>query len=322
MKAVYVREFGPIEAMEIVDLPMPEPGPGQVLVRVKASGVNFAETRMRSGEYGGQTVPFVMGMESAGVVEAVGPGVTAFRPGDRVFGRARGSHAQFVVFEAAHLLPLPERLSFEEGAAIPVGWQTAWHGLITLADVQPGQRVLIEGIASSVGSAALQIARWRGAWVAGTASRDEKVAKALEWGANAAYNYLTDDVPARVRHDTGGHGADVSMLTIGGEQGAKTIAAMGEEGTVLLFGSTGGRTLPLDLNIGARNLRLLSFSITSSRRFVQETMETFKRVALPLFANGLFKPVVDRVLPLERVDEAHRLVAERTHFGKIVLSVP
>lgn len=321
MKAVYVREFGPIEAMELVDLPVPTPGPEQVLVRVKASGVNFAETRMRGGEYGGQTVPFVLGMESAGIVEAVGSEVTSFRPGDRVFGRARGSHAEFVVFDAAHLMPLPDRLSFEEGAAIPVGWLTAWHGLITLADVQPGQRVLIEGIASSVGSAALQVARWRGAWVAGTASRDEKVAKALEWGASAAYNYLTEDVPTRLRHDTGGHGADVSLLTIGGEQGAKTIAAMGEDGTVLLFGSTGGRTLPLDLNIGGRNLRLLSFSITSSKRFLPETMVSFKRVALPLFANGLFKPVVDRVLPLDQVYEAHRLVADRSHFGKIILRV-
>jgi NADPH2:quinone reductase len=321
MKAVYVREFGPIEVMELVDLPVPTPGPGQVLVRVKASGVNFAETRMRGGEYGGQTVPFVMGMESAGIVEAVAPDVTSFRPGDRVFGRARGSHAEFVVFDAAHLMPLPERLSFEEGAAIPVGWLTAWHGLITLADVQPGQRVLIEGIASSVGSAALQVARWRGAWVAGTASRDEKVAKAREWGANAAYNYLTEDVPTRLRHDTGGHGADVSLLTIGGEQGAKTIAAMGDDGTVLLFGSTGGRTLPLDLNIGGRNLRLLSFSITSSKRFLPETMASFNRVALPLFANGLFKPVIDRVLPLDQVHEAHRLVADRSHFGKIILRV-
>ena len=322
MKAVYVREFGPIDAMELVDLPVPMPGPGQVLVRVKASGINFAETRMRGGEYGGQTVPFVMGMESAGVVEAVAPDVTAFRPGDRVFGRARGSHAELVVFDADHLMPLPDRLTFEEGAAIPVGWLTAWHGLVTLAEVQPGQRVLIEGIASSVGSAALQIARWRGAWVAGTASRDDKVAKALEWGANAAYNYTTEDVPARVREDTADHGIDVSMVTIGGEQGAKTIAAMGEDGTVLLFGSTGGRTMPLDLNIGGRNLRLLSFSITSSKRFLPETMATFKRVALPLFANGLFRPVVDRVLPLDEVYEAHRLVAARSHFGKIVLRVP
>ncbi|MFN8535234.1 MAG: zinc-binding dehydrogenase [Dehalococcoidia bacterium] len=321
MKAVYVREFGPIEAMEIVDVPVPMPGPGQVLVRVKASGINFAETRMRAGTYGGQEVPFVGGMESAGVVEAVAPDVGGFRPGDRVFGRARGSHAELVVFDADHLLPLPDRVSFVDGAAIPVGWLTAWHGVVTLAEVQPGQRVLIEAIASSVGSAALQIARWRGAWVAGTASRDEKVAKALEWGANAAYNYTTEDVTARVLADTGGHGADVSLLTIGGDEGPRTLAAMGDDGTVLLFGSTGGKTMPLDLTIGGRNLRLLSFSITSSSRFVPETMETFRQVAIPLFANGLFRPVVDRVLPLEGVYEAHRLVSDRTHFGKIVLSV-
>jgi NADPH:quinone reductase-like Zn-dependent oxidoreductase len=321
MKAVYVREFGPIEAMELVDLPIPTPAPRQVLVRVKASGVNFAETRMRAGTYSGQTAPFVLGMEAAGIVEGVGSAVTEFQPGDRVFGRARGSHAEYVLFDADHLLPLPDSLTFEQGAAIPVGWLTAWHGLVTLAAVQPGQRVLIEGIASSVGSAALQIARWRGAWVAGTASRDEKVARAREWGANAAYNYLREDFVARLRADTAGHGADISMLTIGGEHGARTLAAMADEGTVLLFGSTGGRTLPLDLNIGSRNLRLLSFSITTSRRFLPETMVSFRQVALPLFANGLFRPVVDRVLPLAQVKEAHRLIHERTHFGKIVLRV-
>ncbi|MCS7003403.1 MAG: alcohol dehydrogenase catalytic domain-containing protein, partial [Dehalococcoidia bacterium] len=114
MQAVYVREFGDIDAMELVDLPDPVPGPGEVLVRVRASGVNFAETRMRAGTYGGQVAPFVMGMESAGVVEAIGDGVSGFTIGQRVFGRARGSHAQKVVFDARHLMPLPDTLSFVE----------------------------------------------------------------------------------------------------------------------------------------------------------------------------------------------------------------
>ena len=136
MQGYQVTAFGGVEVMKWVELPDPAPGPGQLRVAVRASGINFAETRMRAGTYSGQALPFVMGMESAGVVEAVGPGVTGFRPGDRVFGRARGSHATQVLFDAEHTLPLPESLDFVQGAAIPVGWLTAWHALVTVGDAQ------------------------------------------------------------------------------------------------------------------------------------------------------------------------------------------
>ena len=157
-----VATFGGPEVMQWVEMPELVPGPGQLRVAVKASGINFAETRMRSGAYIGQALPFVMGMESAGIVEAVGPGVTSVAVGDRVFGRARGSHATHVLFDEVHTLRLPDSLSFVEGAAIPVGWLTAWHALVTVARSRAGEKVLIEAIASSVGSAALQIAKAAG----------------------------------------------------------------------------------------------------------------------------------------------------------------
>ncbi len=317
-----VREFGGVEAMRWSALEPLVPGPGQLLVRVRASGINFAETRMRAGTYSGQTLPFVMGMESAGVVEALGPGVASFAVGDRVFGRARGSHATHVLFEAAHALPLPAGLSFEQGAAIPVGWLTAWHALITVADVQPGQRVLIEAIASSVGSAALQIARWRGAWVAGTASRDDKCARARNAGADAAYNYKSEDVPAAVMRDTGGHGIDVGLMTIGEETAAALFDSMAAEGHIVMYGSTGGRQVCFSLNIGTRNLRLSSMSISTSARFLPETMASFRRLALPRFAAGEFRPVVDTVLPMADLPRAHAMVDARLHFGKIILVNP
>jgi NADPH:quinone reductase-like Zn-dependent oxidoreductase len=321
MKAILVREFGDIDVMQLVELPDPVPGPRQVLVRASASGINFAETRMRAGTYGGIQLPFIMGLESSGVVEAVGPGVDEFQPGDRVFGRARGSHAEKVVFEVDHLMPLPPRLSFEQGAAIPVGWLTAWHALLTVAQVKAGQRVLIEAIGSSVGSAALQVAKWKGCWVAGTASRDEKVQRARTSGADAAYNYKKEDVAERVKQDTDGQGVDIALMTIGEETAESTLAAMGMEGKVVMYGSTGGRQIGFDLGIGTRNIQLFSMSISTSPRFLSETMPTFRQQALPLFADGTFKPAVDRVLPLERVGDAHRMVEERTHFGKIILAV-
>ena len=314
-----VAEFGGPDVMRWVELPDPVPGPGQLRVKVHASGINFAETRMRAGTYSGQQLPFVMGMESAGVVEAIGPGVTTVKVGDRVFGRARGSHATHVLFDDVHTLPLPESLSFVEGAAIPVGWLTAWHALVTVARARAGERVLIEAIASSVGSAALQIARWQGCWVAGTASRDDKCARAVAAGAAAAYNYKTMNLPECVLRDTAGHGIDIGLMTIGEETATALFDSMAAEGRIVMYGSTGGRQVCFNLNIGTRNLQLLAMSISTSARFIPESMRSFRQVAVELFAKGLFKAVVDTTLPMSELVRAHEMVDSRTHFGKVVL---
>jgi NADPH:quinone reductase-like Zn-dependent oxidoreductase len=321
MKAWIVRQFGGLDAMKFEDLPIPAPAPGQVRVRVRASGMNFAETRMRAGTYSGQELPFLLGMEMAGEVDALGEGVKGFEPGQRVFGRARGAHAQYVCVDAAHLMPLPSRLGFEEGAAVPVGWLTAWHALRTVAQPSPGQRVLIEAVASSVGSAALQIAKRRGCWMAGTASRDDKLERARQWGIDAAYNYKREDIAACVLADTAGAGVDVGLMTIGEETAAMLFDAMGMGGKIVMYGSTGGRQVCFSLNIGTRNLELHSMSISTSPRFLPETMKTFREEALPLFEQGVFKPVVDVVLPVAELRRAHEMIDERTHFGKIVLAV-
>jgi NADPH2:quinone reductase len=319
MQGWIVRSFGGPEVMQWADLPTPSPGPGQLLVRVHASGINFAETRMRAGTYSGQELPFVMGMESAGVIEAVGRDVSGFAVGDRVFGRARGSHATHVLIDALHTLPLPATLDFVQGAAIPVGWLTAWHALYTIANARAGERVLIEAVASSVGSAALQIAKWQGCWVAGTASRDDKCARGRAAGADAAYNYKTMDLPAEVMRDTQGHGIDIGLMTIGEETATALFDSMAAEGRIVMYGSSGGRKVCFSLNIGMRNLQLLAMSISSSARFVPESMKSFREVALPLFASGRFKAVVDTVLPMRELVQAHAMVDSRTHFGKIVL---
>ena len=319
MQGWLVDSFGGPEVMRWGPLPGLQPGLGQLLVRVHASGINFAETRMRAGTYSGQELPFVMGMECAGVVEAVGRGVSGFAPGDRVFGRARGSHATHVLLDAVHALPLPESMDFVAGAAIPVGWLTAWHALVTAAKARAGERVLIEAVASSVGSAALQIAKWQGCWVAGTASRDDKCQRGLDAGADAAYNYKTVDLPAEVMRDTQGHGIDIGLMTIGEETATALFDAMAAEGRIVMYGSTGGRKVCFSLNIGMRNLQLLAMSISSSARFLPETMVSFRSVALPLFAAGRFKAVVDTVLPMRELARAHAMVDSRTHFGKVVL---
>ena len=322
MHGFLVEQFGGTDVMQWRELGSLKPGPRQVLVQIKASGVNFAETRMRAGTYSGQELPFVMGMEGAGVVAECGDNVDEFKPGDRVFGRARGSHAEAVLFDADHLMPLPDTVSFVEGAAIPVSWLTAWHALDAVAGMQAGQRILIEAIASGVGSAALQIAKRTGCWVAGTASRDPKLEIARQWGADAVYNYKRDDVAALVQRDTGQRGIDIGLMTIGEETAESLIDCMGMDGQIVMYGSTGGRQVCFNLNIGVRNLSLLSMSISTSERFLSYTMPRFREVALPLFADGTFKAPVGPVLPLSEVVKAHQLVDERNHFGKIILTAP
>ena len=321
MKAWIVREFGGLDVMHWEDLPVPEPGPGQVRVRVRATGMNFAATRMRAGTSSGQPLPFVVGMEAAGVGDKLGEGVEGFAVDQRVFGRARGAHAEYVCIAAEHLLPLPDNLGFEQGAAVPVGWLTAWHALHTVAALRPGQRVLIEAVASSVGSAALQIAKQRGCWVAGTASRDDKVARAREWGLDAGYNYKRENLAERIAADTGGQGVDVGLMTIGEETATMLFDSMGMGGKIVMYGSTGGRQVCFSLNIGVRNVELHSMSISTSPRFMPESMASFREIALPLFAQGVFKPVLDVVLPLAELKRAHQMIDERTHFGKIVMTV-
>lgn len=316
-----VREFGGPEVMRWEALPEPVAGPDQVVVDVRATGINFAETRMRAGTYSGQPLPFIMGMEGAGIVSSVGGGVCDFQPGDRVFGRARGCHAEQVLFDVEHLMHLPDNLSYIEGAAIPVGWLTAWHALHTVAMAQDTERVLVEAIGGSVGSAAAQIAKQHGCWVAGTASRDDKLERAKVFGADLLINYTQDSISERIREATDGAGVDISLMTIGEATADELLESMGMDGRVIMFGSTGGRDITFGLHIGVLNLQLLSMSISTSPKFIPQTMQTFRARALPLFSDGTFKAVVDTVLPISELVRAHEMIDERKHYGKVILEM-
>jgi NADPH:quinone reductase-like Zn-dependent oxidoreductase len=165
----------------------------------------------------------------------------------------------------------------------------------------------------------LQIARNRGCWVAGTASRDDKLAVAREWGVDAAYNYKSDDFVARLGQDTGGRGIDAACATIGAETLERVLACMANEGQVLMYGSTGGRVVSFDLRCGEHNVALRTVSIDSSARYYTETVPSFNSVALPAFADGRFKAVVHTELPMSELARAHAMVADRRHFGKVIM---
>ncbi|MEK9593152.1 MAG: zinc-binding dehydrogenase [Luminiphilus sp.] len=314
-----VKAFGGPEVMMWEALNLGDLAPGAVRVRVGASGINFAETRMRAGDYSGQELPFVMGMEVAGTVEQIGDGVSGLAVGDRIFGRVRGAHAEVVDCDPEHLMLLPDNLSFEEGAAIPVGWLTAWHALYTVGGMQAGDRVLIEAVGGSVGSAALALAKQAGCWTMGTASRDDKLEHALALGCDATVNYRNTSVSEQVSALTGGKGMDIGLMTIGDATADELIDSMGMDGRVVMFGSTGGRDITFNLRIGILNIQLLSMSISTSPAFMTRTMPEFRAQALPLFASGELVPVVDTVLPMSELVRAHEMVDERTHFGKVIL---
>ena len=214
---------------------------------------------------------------------------------------------------------LPDNLSFEQGAAIPVGWLTAWHALYTVGGMQAGDRVLIEAVGGSVGSAALALAKQAGCWTVGTASRDDKLEHALALGCDATVNYRNTSVSEQVSALTGGKGMDIGLMTIGDATADELIDSMGMDGRVVMFGSTGGRDITFNLRIGILNIQLLSMSISTSPAFMTRTMPEFRAQALPLFASGELVPVVDTVLPMSELVRAHEMVDERTHFGKVIL---
>ncbi len=318
-KGYRVAAFGGPEVMVWEALDLGELAPGEVRVRVGASGINFAETRMRAGDYSGQELPFVMGMEVAGTVEAVGACVTGFNAGDRVFGRVRGAHAEVVHCDPDHLMLLPDNLSFAEGAAIPVGWLTAWHALYTVGRMKAGDRILVEAVGGSVGSAALALAKQARCWALGTAGHDDKLAHATSMGCDAVVNYNSDSVSEQVAALTNGQGMDIGLMTIGNATADDLINSMGMDGRVVMFGSTGGRDITFNLRIGILNIQLLSMSISTSPAFMTQTMPDFRARALPLFASSELVPVVDTVLPMSELVRAHEMVDERTHFGKLIL---
>ncbi|HYV86568.1 MAG TPA: zinc-binding dehydrogenase [Patescibacteria group bacterium] len=341
MKAIRVPRHGGPEVLEIADLPDPQPGPGEVLVAIRAAGVNHLDTWVRRGMPGIKLpLPMIPGSDGAGVIAALGAGVTDWKTGDRVFvspayscgrceacGSAReplcrdygllgehrnGTQAELVALGARQVLPLPEGLSFEEGAAFPLVFLTAWHMLVDRAAVRPGDDVLIQAGGSGVGTAAIQIARLHGARVLATVGSDDKAAKAKALGADQVINYRTTDVLDAVRRATGKRGVDIVLDSTGQETWEKSIQSLAKGGRLVTCGATTGHEAKTDLRfVFFKGLSILGSTMGSRAELL--------RVARFVGERRL-RPIIDRVLPFEKVAEAHRALAERAPFGKIVLT--
>lgn len=325
MKAVLVREAGGTENLYIGEVPRPEPAEDELLVRVKATALNRADLLQRQGAYPPpRGASDILGLELAGTVVTVGAACDGWTIGDRVFGLLPGGgYAEYAVLPGRMAMPIPALLSFEEAAAIPEVFLTAFQALFWLGNVQEGERVLIHAGASGVGTAAIQLARAVGAVPYVTASAQKHDA-CLALGAEAAIDYKTEDFAARIADLTNGQGADVILDFIGASYFEANIQSLARDGRLVVLALMGGRTVAsVDLRaLFAKRAHLLFTTLRSrSPSYKIDLTQAFSERMLPLFEEGLLKPVIDSVMDWSAVQDAHRRMGANKNIGKIVLRV-
>lgn len=343
MRAAVLRRHGGRDAIQVEDIPIPEPGRGEVRIKVKACALNWLDVGIREGpKFGEIPLPLVGGGDVAGALDKLGEDVTGWQTGDEVvlyplitcgvcefcrrgepttcpdhqiFGEhVDGGLAEYIIAPAANLLPKPQRLSFIEAASLPVVAMTAWHMLITVGQLRPGETALILGAGGGVASLGIQIARHAGARVFATTSSPEKMARARELGAHEVINYREEDWLARILEITGGRGVDLIQDNVGAATWPLSLKALARNGRLVPCGSHSGTRFELEVSqIYHRQLQIRG----SNGGTIYDLMS-----ALALAEAGHIHPVIDTVLPLEQIHEGHRLLEEGAHFGKVVMELP
>ena len=320
MKAVQFATTGEPEVLETVDVPKPEPGPEDVLIRVSAIGVNYAEVGRRRGSFPlppGVSLPYVPGFECAGTIELTGASVTSVAAGDRVLARGYAStYAEYVAVPYTSVYRIPDALPFANASGIAGMYSTAWQNIVNRGAVQPGETVLIQACASGVGIANVQVAKYRGATVIGTASTDEKLEWARGYGVDHTINYETHDFVDEVRRLTDGKGVPIVVDGVGGDTFLRGLKCLSPDGRMVVYGvASGQRTATVTLpELWFTNLTVMGAGSASVMR------EEFDRI-IGLVADGTLKVPVDRTWPLEQAAEAHRYLEARKVHGKLVLTV-
>ena len=340
MKAVRYHEHGAADVLRYEDVERPEPGPGEVLIRMAACGVNHFDVDLRAGvSRWPLPLPHQLGVEFAGTVEVVGPGVEDLRAGDRVWpqhevecGACRycragqpnlcedakmfsvqypGGYAEYVVAPASATHVLPDGVSFEQAAAGQVVFTTAWHMLVTRGEVEPGQTVVVQAAGSGIGHAAIQIAALAGARVIATAGADHKLQRARELGATDTINYREDSVADRVLELTDGEGADLFIEHVGGDLFMDSLKALRKDGKLVTCGGHAGETPPIDIIELFRH----EWQVIGSRIGTPAEMQLTMR----LMGEGRLQPAIHAAIPLAEAAEAHRIIERREQTGKVVL---
>ena len=320
MKAIIFEQTGDPSVLKYADLPKPQLMPGTALVKVHAAGINFADTFFIRGEYMIKPrLPDTPGMEAAGVIEEVAPDVTDLKPGMRVTSITLKAYAEYCLIRPSQTLPLPDFISFEEGAAFPIQVLTAWHILHTSHQTTPGQTVVVHSAAGGVGIVAVQIAKAAGARVIGTVSSDSKAALVKEYGADDVINYESSDFAAETMRLTGGRGADLILDAVGKptfEAGLKCLAPFGH---LLLYGRAGGAPDPLNVfRLFEKATKVSGFVLPVVVGMPAVMREGIEK-SFALMREGKLKLLVGKSFPLAQATEALRLLQSRQSVGKLVL---
>ncbi len=324
MRAVLCKAYGPPESLVVEDVASPTPGPGELVVAVKAAGVNFPDVLIIQNKYQVKPpLPFSPGSELAGVVKQVGDGVTRVKAGDRVMAiTGYGAFAEEVKTDARRVLPIPDGMDFVSAAAFGLTYATSDHALRDRAALKLGETVLVLGAAGGVGLAAIDIAKALGARVIACASSDDKLAVCRQHGADEAINYATEDLRDRIKALTDGRGADVVYDPVGGPYTEPALRSIAWRGRLLVVGFAAGEIPKIPLNLTL--LKGCSIVGVYWGDFARREPERFADAMRQLgrwFAEGKLKPHVSRTFPLERAADALTLMANRQVKGKVVLTV-
>jgi len=318
MKSIRVSEYGGPSVLRIEEVPTPEPGANQVLVRNHAVGVNPVETYLRSNtDNRGPKLPYTPGSDAAGVVEAVGPGVTALKVGDRVYfgGSVSGAYAERSLCDVTQVHPLPKNVSFAQGAAVNAPYATAYHALFNRGHGEAGETVLVHGASGGVGIAAVQLARARGLTVIGTAGTDRGRRLVLEQGAHHVLDHTAPGYLDELLRLTGGRGVDIVLEMLANVNLQKDLGVIAMHGRIVVIGNRGMVEVNarLAMNKEAAILGMALFNVTAAQ------LVGIHAALVEGLANGTLRPVVGQELPLAQAARSHEAIMEAGHYGKIVL---
>jgi len=320
MKAVRIHEFGDLDVLKWEDMDRPTPRPRQVLIQVDSAGVNYADLMRRQGGYPGPDLPSTLGLEAAGTVVEIGNDVSGLTIGQKVMGMGPQGNAEYVAVNSNFVFPYPDQLDPIEAGGMPIVFLTAYHILKTRGGLREGNTVLIQAGASGVGTVATQLAKAWGAKVITTASSEDKLELSKSLGSDITINYSDKDFESEINNITGGKGVDLVLECVGGQVLEKSIRCLSPYGVLVSYGNASG--VPANLpstDITSDNRTVIGFSMGRSPAGSLDHQLAMAEL-FPMITNGKVKLIVDRVLPMSNVADAHKHLANRGTRGKVILT--
>jgi NADPH2:quinone reductase len=317
MKAARIHVFGGPEVVTYEDVPKPTPKANEVLFKVTSTSMNYADVQWRRGNYVDRTLPATLGREAAGVIEAVGPGVTTLQVGQPIMARAPGGHAEYAIAQIENVFPCPAGLDMTQAGGIPIIFLTAYHLLRSMKRLQPGDIVLVQAAASGVGTVLVQLCKQWGFRSIATASSEAKLELARQLGADETINYTTQDFEAEVKRLTNGIGVQLALEAVGGEVTEKSMRCLAPFGSLVNYGNASNTSASLPLSSLGENRAAMGFALSANVPGWDN--QAAMAELLGLIMDKKVRLIVDQVLPLSEAAKAHAHLSNRGAMGKVLL---